>query len=54
MTGVQTCALPIFADLTVRDKDGNMPPLDDLLRQLKGELKLDAAEIREMIDEGRA
>ncbi|MFM2125298.1 MAG: hypothetical protein RL328_1749, partial [Acidobacteriota bacterium] len=26
------------ADLTVRDRDGNMPPLDDLLRQLKGEL----------------
>jgi uncharacterized alpha-E superfamily protein len=26
------------ADLTVRDKDGNMPPLGDLVRQLKGEL----------------
>jgi uncharacterized alpha-E superfamily protein len=26
------------ADLSARDQDGNMPPLDDLLRQLKGEL----------------
>ena len=26
------------ADLAARDKDGNMPPLEDLLRQLKGEL----------------